>query len=251
MYLDAVKQATMNKNLDEKGTFDPTRCEINEDGTLICDGVVLELEVSGKLPTGGIIKLNNHNITNVKLNYGEETIIKSKSGELINFENEYKIGQQIRYRYNSHRPDETNSGYVIDEGEDWVTVITRYSYDNIYWSSGNAEIGPTALFSRLNSETANWDLVDPIENYTYNNNKDGIKNFDYQKIEIRNGTTKIISEDGNTKTVIPGTTKARIITLEEVFEISMAKNPNLTQKNLRAYIERNLDAIKSHIIYLQ
>ena len=242
MYLDAVKQATMNKNLEEKGTFDPTLCEVNEGGSLICDGATVDLEVNGQLPSSGTIKLKNHNITSVKLNYGENTIIKSKSGELINFENEYKIGQKVTFIADVY--NNSIDGYIIDENEDTVTILT-YTYSGSYWSNKDGDLGPIILLDNLNSLTSNWIYVDPIENYRYNNNEEGRKNFGYQKVEIKNGTTKIISEDGTEVNSMPGIAKSRLLTLEEIFEISASLNSNLTLKNLIAYIEENLEAIKS------
>ena len=67
--------------------------------------------------------------------------------------------------------------------------------------------------------TTEWDNVDPIKNYTYINNLDGTqKPYGYQKIEIKNGVTKLTHKDGEIITEVTGESKARLLTLEEVFE---------------------------------
>ena len=65
----------------------------------------------------------------------------------------------------------------------------------------------------------------------------------YRKIEITNGYTKLTHKDGTEITLneeLPA--KARILTREEVYEISKKVNENFKEENLRAYILRNLPA---------
>ena len=84
------------------------------------------------------------------------------------------------------------------------------------------------------------------KNYTYINNLNGTsKPNGYQKIEIQNGVTKLTHKDGATITNVIGASKARLLKLEEVFEIASKTNTNLTEENLRAFIERNLVTVNA------
>ena len=55
-YLRAVEQAILNKNLKEK--FNPSECEIQNDGNLVCDGKLLEIEMTGTRPSEGTIVID-------------------------------------------------------------------------------------------------------------------------------------------------------------------------------------------------
>lgn len=78
-YIDAVKQAVLEKNLDEK--FKPNECEVNTDGSLNCDGTTLEIDASGKKPDGGKIKFYSREVETAFLIYGDKTMGMQRNGE--------------------------------------------------------------------------------------------------------------------------------------------------------------------------
>ncbi len=88
-YLDAVEytiaDATLNKGGIKNGTY-----RVIEDGNIcigtlsnkVCDGKVLEVEVNGKKPTGGYIKIENGKIKDISINLDNKVVIKNEKGEL-------------------------------------------------------------------------------------------------------------------------------------------------------------------------
>ena len=90
--------------------------------------------------------------------------------------------------------------------------------------------------------------MEPISNYTYINNLDGLtKPYGYQKITIKNGKTILTHKDGIQITEVSGISKARILSLGELFEIAQQTNQNLSEENLRAFIERNIETYREEI----
>ena len=67
-YMHAVELAIANRGMYE--SFDPEECQIQSDGNLMCDGVMLEVDVDGERPTSGIIKFKEGKIDgyDVKIN---------------------------------------------------------------------------------------------------------------------------------------------------------------------------------------
>ena len=103
-----------------------------------------------------------------------------------------------------------------------------YNDDANYGSSGNNNKGPITALKYLNSQTSDWDNIDAITSYKYDNNLNGTTNtYGYQKLEITNGVEKLTSQDGNIVTKIEGIAKARLITYEEVTALKTA-NSNTT-----------------------
>ena len=128
-------------------------------------------------------------------------------------------------------------------------MLTENLGDVVAWySSPDNNYGPVTALNYLNTLTTNWTNVDPIKNYSYINNLNGTqKPNGYQKLEIKDGKTKLTHKDGNTITEVEGVNKTRLLTVEEVFEIASKTNPNLKEENLIAYLERNLSAINTKL----
>jgi len=81
LYVDKARKEIMSESSVDL-TFNPSICEIQEDGNILCDGRLIEVEVSGKIPTGGTIKYNEGEITDVYLTY-QDKVIAMQNGELI------------------------------------------------------------------------------------------------------------------------------------------------------------------------
>ena len=258
MYLDAVElsvaQSTLKDQIVSDGTYktmsDGNIClGYESDGVTCVD--VFKVEVKGEVPSeGSTITIVDGEIKKVKLTYEEKEIVKDIKNNLIYFEKEYEIGQEVTF----DPGDGEKTWNVIDEDATTVTLmLTENLGDTVDWyeySNHNTEdtsnYGPKDALDYLNSLTTEWDNVDPIESYSYINNKNGTtKPYGYQKIEIKNGKTKLTHKNGTTTTDIAGESKARLLTLDEVFEIAQKTNTNLTEENLRAFIEKNLETLNS------
>ena len=253
-YLDGVEfsiaQSTLNNTTIKDGTYD-----ILENGNICLgyekDGVTcvseVKVEVKGEVPKeGSKITIIDGQIDKVRLKYEEKEIVKDEKESLTYLEPEYEIGQEVTF----NPGDGEKTWNVIDEDATTVTLmltenlgntVAWYKYSN-YNTENTSNYGPKDAMDYLNSQTLEWDNVDPIESYSYINNLNGATEpTGYQKIEIKNGVTKLIHKDGD-KATVEGISKARLLTLEEVFEIAQKTNQNLTEENLRVFIEENLEA---------
>ena len=94
LYLDAVEQAVARKNLNEE--FSPNSCEVQSDGNLMCDDIVLEIQVENTRPTGGIINFENGRILpSSTLIINGRTISAGKI--LDDSSNKYKAGDVVYF----------------------------------------------------------------------------------------------------------------------------------------------------------
>ena len=245
-YLDGVEQSIMKKSMETGQAYKPNLCVIQKNGDLLCDSKdTLVVEVKGEKPNSGKIYFEEGKIGNILITLGNDTISKNEKNELVHFENKYEIGQEITF----NPGDGDRKWNVIDEDGTTVTLMNvRNFIDSIAWYNGGDDnnYGPITVLNYLNTLTTSWTNVDPIKNYSYINNISGThKPYGYQKIEIKDGKTRLTHKDGKIITEVEGTTKARLLSIEEIFEIGSKININLTQENLRSYIERNLDAINA------
>ena len=169
----------------------------------------------------------------------------SGNGGANSFESIYNYGDEVTF----NPGDGDRTWNVIGEDKENVTLILTENLgkDNKWYSSANNNYGPEDVLNYLSDLTIDWDKVDPIVSYSYENNSNGtVKPNGYQKIEITNGVVTLTHNDGTTKT-LDKINRARILSLEEVFEISSKTNPNLEEENLKLYIERNLDDINTKL----
>ena len=82
-YIDAVEQAIVRENM--KGVFRPEECTI-KDKVVTCTGYdkPLEVEVDGKVPTGGTIKINNGSVAiGTELIFKEFKATINEEGKLV------------------------------------------------------------------------------------------------------------------------------------------------------------------------
>ena len=184
-------------------------------------------------------------IKKVNLIYDKDIITKNSKGEPIVFENEYEIGDEIVF----NPGDVDRTWNIIGEDIDTVSLILSESLGSeVAWYAheNNNTYGPITALNYLNELTTNWTNVDSLNNYVYNNNLKGTSfPYGYQKMEVKEGITKITNQDGTIVNEIVGDTKARLITVEEVIEIARKFKENFKEENLRKYIERNLDAFNN------
>jgi len=248
LYLTALEQAIIRKKMSDT-TFNPSSCDVN--GQIVtCGGETLNVDVDGEKPTSGTIVLENGKVDSYTL------VIDGK--EIVNGviqESEYQIGEEVTF----NPGDQDRTWNVIEEESDTVTLMLTENLGDIldwYVDAYDTSFGPKDTLEYLNSLTTTWDNVDPIENYTYVNNLNGT-NSGYQKVEITNGITKLTHKDGSITTLNEELlAKARILSKEEVFEISQKLNPNLKLENLREYIVSegvvtNITTVEDAIAYAE
>ena len=66
LYIDALEQAIARENLTRE--FNPSECKIKS-GKTICDGEEIKVEVKGKKPTSGSVRLENGKVVSNTLSY--------------------------------------------------------------------------------------------------------------------------------------------------------------------------------------
>ena len=128
---------------------------------------------------------------------------------------------------------DTYNFYVIaDTGSELTLIMDSNLGERVAWyldddNSTKVEknnLGPVTALNYLNNQTSNWSNIEPIVNYTYDDNSDDATNTDgYQKLEITNGVGKILSREG-TLTELVGVSRARLLTSEEKSNLKQLNN---------------------------
>ena len=120
-YLDAVELAIMQENMNNG--FNPTKCNIQQDGNLLCDGRTLQVEVKGETPTSGTITFKDLNVEDVNIIIEGKTIAYDSAGNIINTEPELTDNSLVPVVYN---------------GTNWIVAKTDeqwYNYLNQEWAN--------------------------------------------------------------------------------------------------------------------
>ena len=244
-YLDAVElsiaQATLLNKIITDGKYNIIAGDICLD-TNCTDKLIVEIK--GEKPSSGTITVQSGKIEEVSLNLNDKTIMKDENGALAHLNPQYKIGDEVTF----DPGDGERTWNVIDEGINTITLMLTENlgetvawHNNENYNTHDNSYGPKDVLEHLNRRTEGWTKVNPIKSYSYINNLNGTeKPTGYQKIEIENGKTTLTHKDGTIITEVSGVTKARLLTIEEVFEIAGKTNENLKEENLRLFIERNL-----------
>ena len=246
-YMNAVEQSIMKKSMDTGDSYSPSKCIIQEDGNLLCDDTdKVTVEVKGNKPTSGTITFDKGKMDSITLIIADRTILTDDKDKQM-YIAKYRLGQELTF----NPGDGDRTWNVVDEDITTVTLmltenlgntVAWYAYSN--QNSFDNSYGPMDALKYLNTLTKNWDNVDPIENYIYINNLDGTaKPKGYQKLEIKDGKTTLTHKNGISIIEIEETTKARLLALDEVFEIASKTNTNLTEENLRLFILDNLETL--------
>ena len=229
-YLSAVEQSIMKKNLNAGGSFSPNTCEVQSNGSLLCDGTeALELEISGEVPSTGTITFEKGKIIDVDLTLSNKRIIKNSKGEMIHFpctlisgdketpgskyECEVKKGTKYNFYVLSKEEDGTTN-LIMDRNicengipatEDnkclvaWVSKLD-YKDDTNYGTYGNNNKGPITAMNYLYNATKDWDNIPNIKMDYEDEGK--TENSGYGSIKTTNNITKITKKDGSAVTVL-------------------------------------------------
>ena len=155
LYLDAVEQAIARKNISED--FNPTTCEVQSNGNLLCDGEELVVEVDGEKPTDGTITFDRGIVKKVEdLTYKDVVLETDEKGNL-----RIKNGTKEEvYEDNSgaNTPELSGMTPVLYKDNAWVIADTSkewYNYEKYNWA--NAVILTDAGKAKSEGQTLNLD----------------------------------------------------------------------------------------------
>ena len=62
LYMDSVKKAIARKQLEDT-SFNPTTCNIQDSGNLLCGNIEITIDMKGIKPSKGIIEIKDNKIT--------------------------------------------------------------------------------------------------------------------------------------------------------------------------------------------
>ena len=149
LYLKAVEQAILKKNLKEE--FNPSTCTVQKDGNLDCNGTPLVVEVEGEKPCSGTITITKGLVTGENIGYCDGTQTTSnptaqeKLESLLDEDNTDEIFEDgngnIRYR------GKTPKNYVTFNNETWriigyvdnhIKLIRNESIGEMAWDSSDS-----------------------------------------------------------------------------------------------------------------
>ena len=117
LYLTAVEQTILKENIE--GSLNPSSCEVNIDGNIICDDKEIKIEVNGEKPCTGDIKLNKGMVVDSRLGYCKNNKeYKDNSGA-----NTPELSGLTPVLYKD------NSWVIADISEEW------YDYEKYNWAN--------------------------------------------------------------------------------------------------------------------
>ena len=247
-YIRAVDTTIRTETLDDLVVEDGFY-KIANDGNIClnelkngkCIGEKLKITAKGNKPIKGNVTIEDDEVTRATIIYDEFTVELNYDGKTEYFPvaKKYELGEEVVF----NPGDESRTWNVIGEDTDTVTLMLNQNLgNNVQWYDATLNgYGPVTALNYLNTLTTNWTNVDPIDNFTYINNKDGNEYPNgYQKLQIKKGQAILTYKDG-IQNLLEGISKARLLSLDEFIEISQILNLNLREDNLIDYIERNLD----------
>ena len=229
---------TLNSGVVDDGTF-----PISKDGEICLYGMkdnkclgniddIISLDITGEKPKKGYETISSGNITNIDLYY--EDLILSKTGNSDFFVPTYKVGQQIKF---NPGPAEFTWN-VVSETDDTVMLLLNQNLPKSLNTTTLFNIQYDQIFDELcKMDTTSFTNVDYIKNFSYSNSQ-GV----YKNIEIRNGNVTI-TNDADEKRVVPGKTKMRILTFEEVYRIILMSDPNAAYELSDAKLDDELEFV--------
>ena len=164
-------------------------------------------------------------------------------------------GTPVAFKVNEN---EVYNFYVIDETESEITLIMDRNLGGAiaWYSDGDDttdnetnELGPITALNYLNNETSTWTNISPIKEYTYINQSYSVSStHGYQRLEVKDGIGKIISQYGNVKTTLVGTMRARFLTREESDSL-LVPETNKPPKYLYGNLESPVSATQFNFGY--
>ena len=243
-YIRAVDTTIRTESLDnisiENGYY-----EIANDGNIClnelkngkCIGEKLKITANGDKPIKGNVTIEDDEVARATVVFDEFTVELSYDGEIEYkpFSLKYDIGQAIHVLSEGQSASDSTIWYVIGEESDRITILYSQHVTNIDWISSSdysehkqtsdpftsrlySYIGPITPIKALISGFKNLDVLE-IDDYEYINNSSSSNKYQYQKYTIKNGVTTFTDYAGN-KITLPGQTKGRLMSVEEILEIS-------------------------------
>ena len=246
-YVSAVETAVAEARLDNKTVPDGTY-QIDEEGNLTVTGLPdgkLKIEMNGKKPTSGTIKISNGQVTtDSKITVGSyevsynPTTKKYEATEKGNATKTYTNGEIVYFnvdngtKCSNYTETQSNTGtksgcmklYAFnDDGKDTVNLILDHNTTALVkWnSSGKNASGPKEVFNQLKIDTDGWKGTITPSNYTMDQT----------------------GQKSNTKyTIDYSSYKARLITANEIAQITGNTTWNEKTANNGYYLDSKTDS---------
>lgn len=268
-YIRAVDTTIRTESLDdfviEDGFY-----KISKDGNIClnelkngnCIGEKLKITAKGNKPIKGNVTIEDDEVARATIVFEEFSVELGYDGEIEYkpFSLKYDIGEAIKVVGENDTENSIVTWYVIGEDLDTITLLYSDVVATSEWISSSdyskykktsdscssrlcSYIGPVTPISTLIAGFKDLDVLE-IDNYEYVNNSSPNNKYEYQKYTIKNGLTTYIDYAGN-KIIIPGKTKGRIMSAEEILKIASMYNLNLTYKNLKEYVNNRFDGLNA------
>ena len=246
-YIRQVETAVAEARLDNKTVPDGTY-QIDEEGNLTGTGLPdgkLKIEMNGKKPTSGTIKISNGQVTtDSKITVGSyevsynPTTKKYEATEKGNATKTYTNGEIVYFnvdngtKCSNYTETQSNTGtksgcmklYAFnDDGKDTVNLILDHNTTALVkWnSSGKNASGPKEVFNQLKIDTDGWKGTITPSNYTMDQT----------------------GQKSNTKyTIDYSSYKARLITANEIAQITGNTTWNEKTANNGYYLDSKTDS---------
>jgi len=172
--------------ITEKGDLCKTDLPCKKEDTI-------KVRADGKKPTGGKVTIENGEIIDISLKYGDKKISKSMEGEFIYSYCTYVSGEKyaIGSKYECEvKPGKTFNFFILSHEEDGTTNLImdrnicsdgeptgdgRKCHTPYYTSSLNTK-GPMEAIKYLNSATKSWENIENL-NISYDDEFNQFKDF--------------------------------------------------------------------------
>ena len=243
LYMDSVKKAIARKQL-ENTSFNPDKCDILENGNILCNNIEVTIDIEGMKPNKGIIEIKDNKLTYKNLLLNKKWYNKLAISTQDNNNNgKPDIGDKYTYKANdtdifnfyvlSFNDDDTVN-LIMDRNicnDGTINYTSKNNYCTYAWNSGNNTYGPATAMQELYNATKDWNNVpDIIINYIDESNKDSDTNgYNSITTDVNTNITTIIGKPTSKVTKL-GTSekplKARLPKVKETTDVGCKASSN-------------------------
>jgi len=223
-YVTAVENAIAQKKKEIR-RFRPTDCSVTYDGNVLCDDtVLLEVNVDGEVPVGGVINFIDGEVYTMELIYDNVVIRRDETGSIIrtdelkntNLDNVvyFDVVKGSMCSESEYNIENSNTGYnglngtgnqtsclkfysFLDNGGSTINLILDHNTTAVWmWYDGTTNIhGPVTALAKLKEDTDSWNGTITPSNVTIDN----LYTIDYTGFKARLISAEEITQiTGNT-----------------------------------------------------
>ncbi len=150
LYMDSVSKAIVHKNLTT--TISDTECEVQSNGNLLCDDILIEIDVDKEKPTEGTIVIKNGQITNVS-GLKIDTSVYS-------YDDNKTLVKALKVTFNTNSEDTLQDQYIVpgkkisDPG-----TLVKNGYRFVEWQFNGSTYNFDTLITDDMTLTAVWEQI--------------------------------------------------------------------------------------------